>query len=112
MRSPLAFLDRLADEHEKALQDGGASATPSGADGASDGLGPAPPFDPGGANGSAPGNGSTPGTTAENVAGSEPNGVAATNGHVSEPATVEASGERAGEGPGAFLAGPDDPSMN
>ena len=119
VRSPLAFLDRLADEHEKALQDGAASGTEPGPDGGPRTLGPAPPLDAASSNGSAPTNGSAltngsaPGTVSDFVTGSGQNGVAGHNGRGSEPATVDASGEPAGvEAPGAFPAVPDDPSMN
>src|SRR5580698_5856390 len=113
VRSPLAFLDRLADEHEKALQDGGAAGTWPSPDGTPDPLGPAPPLDAAGTNGSAPANGAAPRPASDFVTGPEHDSVAAPNGHASEPATVDASGERAGaEGPGTFPAVPDDPSMN
>ncbi len=117
VRSPLAFLDRLADEHEKALRDGGGTGAEPSPDAVPDPLGPAPPLDAAGtngsvpANGSVPSNGSAPGAAPDFVTGSElHNGR---NGHVSEPATVDASGERAGtESSGPLPAVPDDPSMN
>src|ERR1700722_15697928 len=96
VRSPLAFLDRLADEHEQALHDGAGAGTEPGPDGAPVPSGPAPPLDAVGTNGSAPANGSTPGTGAAPGAGSDfvtgsqgHNGVGGQNGHASEPATVD-----------------------
>ena len=97
VRSPLAFLDRLADEHERTLETEKteAQAPPAGA--GADGQGPAPPDtagDAAGANGSLAHNGSADG-----------------NGSAPRPAA------RAGEGagtvvPGGLPAAPDDPSMN
>ena len=96
VRSPLAFLDRLADEHEKALtEEPGPTTDLVDADGA-DPPGPAPP------NGSAPANGSSPPQSA--VA---PN---SSGGGVARP--DDAAPGRIPAGPGAFPAVPDDPSMN
>src|SRR5579863_7913490 len=69
VRSPLAFLDRLADEHERALDADATDAGPPAAEAGAEELGPAPPVESGdgfGGNGSAAhngtsrGNGSTP----------------------------------------------------
>jgi sec-independent protein translocase protein TatB len=121
VRSPLAFLDRLADDHEKELaeQPTEASTDPAG----SETGGPAPPgagavpSDATSANGSS-GNGSAPDNGS--LAG---NGAMAHNGSVGHngssagespaPRTADAPVERAGApAPGAFPAVPDDPSMN
>src|SRR5580698_10356306 len=56
VRSPLAFLDRLADEHERAVQGDADPAEPADGVG-SDTPGPAPPPGAGADNGSVPGNG-------------------------------------------------------
>ena len=96
VRSPLAFLDRLADEHEKALtEEPGPTADPDGASGSD------PPI-PAASNGSAPANGSSPshGSVAPGGSGG---GVAGPD----DPAP-----RRIPAGPGAFPTVPDDPSMN
>jgi sec-independent protein translocase protein TatB len=93
VRSPLAFLDRLADEHEKAL-----SEAPTASAEASEAVGPGPP---GSTNGSVAGNGSVGhnGSVAANGSGA---------GVPSPVGPVEAPVERSD----AFPAVPDDPSMN
>jgi sec-independent protein translocase protein TatB len=114
VRSPLAFLDRLADEHERGLDEQAdeTTADPVGP-AATDAMGPAPPADgvgavgvgngtvPGG-NGAGPGHGSVlaHGTGADNgAAGHNGSGAAATG-----PADTVV--------PDIFPAVPDDPSMN
>ncbi len=108
VRSPLAFLDRLADEHERALGDPSSeTAVTEGAD--PDGnAGPGPPLD----NGTVPGNGAA----TSNGAGGH-NGSVGANGSgagvTASPGSGDGAGERAGTVvPGAFPAVPDDPSMN
>ena len=95
VRSPLAFLDRLADEHERALDaDVTEAGTPAAEAGAGE-LGPAPPVASGdgfGGNGSAAHNGSPGG-----------------NGSAPLPPGSEGVGTVV---PGGPLAAPDDPSMN
>jgi sec-independent protein translocase protein TatB len=95
VRSPLAFLDRLADEHERALDvDATEAGTPAAEAGAEE-LGPAPPVATGDGvegNGSAAYNGSPGG-----------------NGSAPRPAASEGVGTAV---PGGPLAAPDDPSMN
>ncbi|HUY21026.1 MAG TPA: twin-arginine translocase TatA/TatE family subunit [Acidimicrobiales bacterium] len=116
VRSPFAFLDRLADEHERAAADGadgatdpvaaGATGPPDGAPGA-DGA-PA-------ASGAAAENRSTNGSAAENgsvASGSVANGSAATGAAGTATGPAAASGAAGAAGPGAFPAVPDDPSMN
>ncbi len=107
VRSPLAFLDRLADEHERGLGEDPATTTadPPGTDG-TDAVGPSPPAAPSRASGNgSSGNGS-----------SVHNGSAAPNGSATGPSPsppADASAERADTVvPGAFPAVPDDPSMN
>jgi TatA/E family protein of Tat protein translocase len=122
VRSPLAFLDRLADEHERVLQGDGDEAEESSDPAGTDALGPAPPLDAPDGNGSASSNGAT----AHNGATSPPgvghaevgrNGSVGHNGSgagaSSPPGAADTSGERAGTVvPGAFPVAPDDPSMN
>jgi sec-independent protein translocase protein TatB len=87
VRSPLAFLDRLADEHQKGLTEEAPAEAPSGE--AETQSGPAPPGAVPGATTAAPANGSTGG------AGAPANGSAG-NGTVRS----------------AYPVVPDDPSMN
>jgi len=106
VRSPLAFLDRLADEHERGLgadatgPDTGADATGAdtgAAEEGGEGLGPAPPVlggDGVGGNGSVAHNGSPGGN------GSTPRPAA---GDSDDAGTVV---------PAVLPAVPDDPSMN
>ncbi|HEY5026733.1 MAG TPA: twin-arginine translocase TatA/TatE family subunit [Acidimicrobiales bacterium] len=117
VRSPLAFLDRLADEHERALTDepgADAGAAPDAdappADGTplASGNGTVP------ANGTVPSNGTVPanGTGPSNGTG-EQRGAVAHNGAGAGAPRPDAGAERAGTVvPGAFPAVPDDPSMN
>jgi sec-independent protein translocase protein TatB len=111
VRSPLAFLDRLADEHERTLAEGEETPPEASAPDGSEAMGPAPPHD------AAAGNGSIP--TAETMSpnGFGHNGSVGHNGSGggdrSSSGTGEISGERAGTVvPGAFPLAPDDPSMN
>ncbi len=119
VRSPLAFLDRLADEHERAIADEPATTTDPVVDGGNDSSGPAPPVDAAAAGavspvaaapgppGSGNGSGSTNGSGSANGA-AVGNGAAAGNG-----AGADSPAGRAGMSvPGAFPAVPDDPSMN
>jgi sec-independent protein translocase protein TatB len=112
VRSPLAFLDRLADEHEKAMSDQPAAAE------ASEAVGPGPPGD----------GAMTPAGESDPGAASSTNGSVASNGSVGhngsgagvsspvgpDEAPVERSGAAApgAAASGAFPAAPDDPSMN
>ena len=110
VRSPLAFLDRLADEHERSLGEDGTDPEAVSASG-TDTNGPAPPATgapttgevststPAG-NGSVAGNGSGP----HNGSGS---GVLSSPG--AAPSRAQDGGTMA---PGAYPAVPDDPSMN
>jgi sec-independent protein translocase protein TatB len=102
VRSPLAFLDRLADEHEKAqTEELGPTADP---DGTSDpeGTGGGDPPAPAASNGSAPANGSGP-----------PLGSVAPGGsHGGAAGRDDPAPRRIPAGPGAFPTVPDDPSMN
>lgn len=98
VRSPLAFLDRLADEHERGLTEEPGATDPVDATG-TDPSGPAPP---------ASGNGSIP----ANGSGSH-NGSVAANGSGGGAARSDTPEERAGTSvPGALPTLPDDPSMN
>ncbi|MGD0380876.1 MAG: twin-arginine translocase TatA/TatE family subunit [Acidimicrobiales bacterium] len=112
VRSPLAFLDRLADEHEKAL-----SEEPTASAEATDpspGIGPGPPGEGAGTAAGEP----EPGPPAASNGSVGHNGSVATNGSVghngsgggvsSPVGPAEAPVERSG----AFPAVPDDPSMN
>jgi sec-independent protein translocase protein TatB len=110
VRSPLAFLDRLADDHERALSEQPSeTAVTEGAEPDGDaGVGPGPPLD----NGAVPGNGAV----ASNGAGVD-NGSVGANGSgagvTASPGSGDGAGDRAGTVvPGAFPAVPDDPSMN
>ena len=119
VRSPLAFLDRLADEHERALSEetaDTADAPTAGDDAIAPGAGPPSDVVPG-SNGdqssaAAAGNGSV----AEN--GSVPgNGAVANNGshRGASMSPDEAARPDAHAGPavpGALPVAPDDPSMN
>jgi len=111
VRSPLSFLDRLADEHERTLAQADAPAS------AAPGPGPAPPGevsagqstagDATTANGASPvGNGAAPSGNgaAPAGAGAAPSG----NGAVPHPLVSEHDPPVAGAG----MAGFDDPSMN
>jgi hypothetical protein len=107
VRSPLAFLDRLADEHERSLGDD-----------AVDGEAPAGTV----ANGSVAGNGSVSPTVTEaptvtKAQNTEAQSTGAHNGSGAPgPSPPGAHGVSADDvapvGPGAFPAAPDDPSMN
>jgi sec-independent protein translocase protein TatB len=107
VRSPLAFLDRLADEHERSLGDD-----------AVDGEAPGGTV----ANGSVAGNGSVspPVTEAPTVTEAQSIGAQSTGAHngsgAPSPFPPGAHGASADDaapvGPGAFPAAPDDPSMN
>jgi sec-independent protein translocase protein TatB len=116
VRSPLAFLDRLADEHERVVQGDGDEAEGSSDPVGTDALGPAPPLDAAAGNGSA----STNGATSTNGVGHAEVGNNGSVGHngsgagaSSPPGAADTSGERAGTVvPGAFPVAPDDPSMN
>jgi sec-independent protein translocase protein TatB len=105
VRSPLAFLDRLADEHERELDEHGDETTADPARPAPlDAMGPAPPVDLGGVGG---GNGTVPNGNGPNGNGPNGNGAEGHNGSGAAPA------DRAGTVvPGMFPAVPDDPSMN
>ena len=102
VRSPLAFLDRLADEHERTLAPDESAAAPA------PGPGPDPPGEPPAgqaavadapsANGAAPAEGDTPAGTG-----------AAANGHGAGPRGVVPEDDA---GAWAATAGFDDPSMN
>jgi sec-independent protein translocase protein TatB len=123
VRSPLAFLDRLADEHERALGD---EAIDAEATSGSAGTGASGPASPAGAGPSATGELSTSGTVANgsvagngsgSPSGTEAHGTEAHNGSgatvPSPPGAHGASVEDAGTvAPGAFPVAPDDPSMN
>jgi hypothetical protein len=104
VRSPLAFLDRLADEHEQTLSaESGPGADDGGADASAAALDATQPS----GNGTAPGNGSVPGN------GSAPGETVAHNGSGGARPHLDAAAERAATVvPGAFPAVPDDPSMN
>jgi sec-independent protein translocase protein TatB len=110
VRSPLAFLDRLADEHERTLSEetpDTADAPIAGDDALAPGAGPPSDGVPGsiGDQSSAvtAGNGSVPG-----------NGTLASNGSGSGSSTPpdEAALPDAHAGPAARPVAPDDPSMN
>jgi sec-independent protein translocase protein TatB len=119
VRSPLAFLDRLADDHEKGLAEQPAETS---TDPAATESGPAPPPSPAvpgetasangsSGNGSAPDNGSVAGNGAMAHNRSVHNGSSA--GESPAPGRGDAPVERSGaQAPGAFPAVPDDPSMN
>lgn len=115
VRSPLAFLDRLADEHERSLTDepGADAVAVPGADA----TGPAPPADGtphASGNGTVPANGTGPpnGTGPANGTG-EQQAAVAHNGAGAGAPRPDAAAERAGTVvPGAFPVVPDDPSMN
>lgn len=95
VRSPLAFLDRLADEHERELGEHGDETTADPEISApTNAMGPAPPVDLGGVGG---GNGTVP------------NGNGAVGHNGSGAAPVDPAGTVV---PGLFPAVPDDPSMN
>jgi sec-independent protein translocase protein TatB len=106
VRSPLAFLDRLADEHERDQGDGPATVTE-----------PTAPSAPTTSSSSAPaaatnGSGSPPGAGATEAAGAAANGSA-----VSDSAVSGSAGPGGGNAGAAVDAGPavpllDDPSMN
>jgi sec-independent protein translocase protein TatB len=100
VRSPFAFLDRLADEHERGVdQEHDGEAAPAG-----DG-GPAPPV-------ASSGNGSgsfTPASGADATAGNGTSGNGTSGNGVPGPGGPSASPAAV---PGAFPAVPDDPSMN
>lgn len=126
VRSPLAFLDRLADEHERALSaeptvtEGTQASEGTESDAGTDGAGPGPPPDITASGHGASGNG----VSGNGVSG---NGAATTDGAglrngsvgvkgsgvVPAPGPAGAGAEPAGTvAPGAFPAVPDDPSMN
>ena len=122
VRSPLAFLDRLADEHERTLsaEPGVTEGTESGA--GTDAAGPGPPPDNGVSGNGVSGSGAvtTNGAVATNGA-STTDGAGLHNGSVGVngsgagpvPGPAGAAAEAAGTvAPGAFPAVPDDPSMN
>ncbi len=111
MRSPLAFLDRLADEHERAMseEETDIDESPVAPDG--EAIGPAPP------------GGAVPGPASEaGIAPAGGNGSAAHNGSVGangsgagvpSPPGVTAEGSDADAlVRGGFPALPDDPNMN
>lgn len=105
VRSPLAFLDRLADEHERTLDESTTDGEGDTADATQSATaGPAPPGDgPASGNGSGAGNGSVPG-----AASIGPNGSAGHNG-----SGAGVSPERSGAARrGGLPVAPDDPSMN
>ncbi len=106
VRSPLAFLDRLADDHERTLseqQPEGPGTEGSGSD-ESAGIGPGPPLD----NGNAPAHG--PGTDGSGTT----HGVGSSNGAAANGAGAATSpGVHNGPvGANVLPAVPDDPSMN
>src|SRR5579863_4763447 len=78
VRSPLAFLDRLADEHERAMSDGETDSDVDRPTPGTEAIGPAPPPDPMSAGNGSAGNGSAGNGSAGN--GSAGNGSAAHNG--------------------------------
>ncbi len=113
VRSPLAFLDRLADEHERTWRQEQAHDSADPAE--SDPAGPPPAPDPTAAG--PPANG----TPANGAAATGPatngsvrhNGSLGHNGSHSQGEPGESAAQGVGTGgPGAFPAVPDDPSMN
>ena len=131
VRSPLAFLDRLADEHERNLS--AEADVPEGIDadaGTDAATGPGPPTDTGVTDNGVSGNGMSgngavvtngavttngaPTTNGADGAGLH-NGSVGVNGSGAgaHSGPAEGAAERAGlVVPGAFPAVPDDPSMN
>ncbi|HXQ61231.1 MAG TPA: twin-arginine translocase TatA/TatE family subunit [Acidimicrobiales bacterium] len=110
VRSPLAFLDRLADEHERAMseEETDVDDPPIPLDG--EAIGPAPPGvavpEPASETGMAPaaGNGSA---ALNGSVGANGSGVG-----VSSPGTTAAGRDGDALAPRGFPALPDDPSMN
>jgi len=98
VRSPLAFLDRLADEHERALTDEPGTTTDPVVDGGTDSSGPAPPVDAAAASSPAP----APGPPVSGNGSGSGNGAGADF----------AAGGAGMPVPGVFPVVPDDPSMN
>ncbi len=98
VRSPLAFLDRLADEHERAVSDEAARAEVPPVEAGTEAVGPAPPGD------------AAPAPPAGN-------GSAAHDGSVAGNGSASHNGSAAGNGSGASArralpAEADDPNMN
>jgi sec-independent protein translocase protein TatB len=123
VRSPLAFLDRLADEHERSLGDDAIDADTDSGPAGIDASGPALSADAGptatgerstsgpAVNGSVAGNGpgSANGTEADSTETHNGSGAPVP----SPPGAHGASAEDVGTVvPGAFPGAPDDPSMN
>jgi len=134
VRSPFAFLDRLADEHERAAGSsddaGGDAATPA-RPGAGPGGGAGPPGAPAAGDGAGRAPGAFPGSAAASGAGANgaANGAAATGAATSGVPSARGAGSEhgvvsgdggsgSGEGtagtgaPGTFPGAFDDPSMN
>jgi sec-independent protein translocase protein TatB len=99
VRSPLAFLDRLADEHERSLADTGDGSTGATED-------PAPPPASGSHQGPAP-----PPEAASN--GAQANGSASSGPRTNGDGVVNgAANFLSPQSPGPVAISPDDPSMN
>ena len=98
VRSPLAFLDRLADEHERAMSDDETDTDVTPVTAGTE-AGPAPPADVGPAgNGSAAHNGSV--------------GANGSGAGVSPPGSVAAGSDADALARRGFPTLPDDPNMN
>ncbi len=111
VRSPLAFLDRLADEHERALTDEPGTTTDPAVDGGTDTSGPAPPVDAAAA-GAASQPAPAPGPPVSGNGSGPANGSGIGAGSANGVGADFAAGRAGMPVPGVFPAVPDDPSMN